>query len=68
MNILKFIDRALNIVLLILGINVIIETKESEGKKIEDIRPSLTNKINILMILTVLVAVTTISIIVLNIK
>lgn len=68
MNIIKFIDIILILTLLVIGIDTFIKLNKSEGKKIEYVKKSLMPRINILMILTILVAITTIINIILNIK
>ena len=57
--ILKIITVILLIVYFVIGIETIIRVKKSEGKMIDDVRKPLTIRINIIMVLTVLLAVLT---------
>ena len=55
----KIITVILLVVYFAIGIETIIRVKKSEGKMIDDVRKSLTIRINIIMVLTVLLAVLT---------
>lgn len=57
--ILKIITVILLVVYLVIGIETIIRVKKSEGEMIDDVRKPLTIRINIIMVLTVLLAVLT---------
>ena len=57
--ILKIITVILLVVYFVIGIETIIRVKKSEGKMIDDVRKPLTIRINIIMVLTVLLAVLT---------
>ncbi len=57
--ILKIITVILLVAYLVIGIETIIRVKKSEGKMIDDVRKPLTIRINIIMVLTVLLAVLT---------
>lgn len=57
--ILKIITVILLVVYFVIGIETIIRVKKSEGEMIDDVRKPLTIRINIIMVLTVLLAVLT---------
>lgn len=57
--VLKIITVILLVVYLAIGIETIIRVKKSEGEMIDDVREPLTIRINIIMVLTVLLAVLT---------
>ena len=65
---LKIIDLILIVLLLIIGIETIITFKKNENKKIEDIRRKLLIRIDIIGILTILIAIITIILLLKNIK
>lgn len=60
MTILKIIDIILIVLLLIAGIETFIKFKKCENKKIEEIRKDLLIRIDIIMVLTILIAIITI--------
>ena len=60
MGVLKIVDIILIVLLLVIGIETIIKFKKSDGKLIEEIREPLITRINIIMVLTVIIAVITI--------
>ncbi|GEM_PF-6478676 len=57
--ILKIITVILLVVYFAIGIETIIRVKKSGGEMIDDVRKPLTIRINIIMVLTVLLAVLT---------
>ena len=57
--ILKIITVILLVVYFVIGIETIIRVKKSEGEMIDNVRKPLTIRINIIMVLTVLLAVLT---------
>ena len=57
MNLLKIIEILNIIIILIVGIDTIIKFKQSEGKKIEDIRKPLLIRIDIIIILTIIISI-----------
>lgn len=57
--VLKIITVILLVVYFAIGIETIIRVKKSEGEMIDDVRKPLTIRINIIMVLTVLLAVLT---------
>lgn len=57
--VLKIITMVLLVVYFAIGIETIIRVKKSEGEMIDDVRKPLTIRINIIMVLTVLLAVLT---------
>lgn len=57
MNIIKIIDIILIILLIIIGIETLLKVKNSEGKLIEDVRKPLIIRIDIIMILTIIIAI-----------
>ena len=65
---LKIIDLILIGLLLIIGIETIITFKKNENKNVEDIRRKLLIRIDIIGILTILIAVVTIILLLKNIK
>ena len=65
---LKIIDLILIVLLLIIGVETIITFKKNENKKIEDIRRKLLIRIDIISILTILIAIVTIILLLKNIK
>lgn len=65
---LKIIDLILIGLLLITGIETIITFKKNENEKIEDIRKKLLIRIDIIGILTILIAIITIILLLKNIK
>ena len=65
---LKIIDLILIVLLLIIGIETIITFKKNENKKIEDIRRKLLIRIDIISILTILIAIVTIILLLKSIK
>ena len=65
---LKIIDLILIGLLLIIGVETIITFKKNENKKIEDIRRKLLIRIDIIGILTILIAIITIILLLKNIK
>lgn len=65
---LKIIDLILIVLLLIIGVETIITFKKNENKKIEDIRRKLLIRIDIIGILTILIAIVTIILLLKNIK
>ena len=64
--IFKIIDIILIVLLIIVGIETIIKFKKSEGMKIDDVRGGLLIRIDIIMVLTVLLALSTIMTIIFN--
>lgn len=60
MDILKITIVILILLLVIIGVETIIKIKKNEGKKIKQIKKGLTRRINIIIILTVLLAVSSI--------
>ena len=65
---LKIIDLILIGLLLIIGVETIITFKKNENKKIENIRRKLLIRIDIIGILTILIAIVTIILLLKNIK
>ena len=65
---LKIIDLILIGLLLIIGVETIITFKKNENEKIEDIRKKLLIRIDIIGILTILIAIITIILLLKNIK
>ena len=57
--VLKIITVILLVVYFAIGIETIIRVKKSEGEMIDDVRKPRTIRINIIMVLTVLLAVLT---------
>ncbi|MBQ9354565.1 MAG: hypothetical protein IJT84_02645 [Clostridia bacterium] len=57
--VLKIITVILLVVYFVIGIETIIRVKKSEGEMIDNVRKPLTIRINIIMVLTVLLAVLT---------
>ena len=66
MSIFKIIDIILTIILLLIGLDTIIEFKKNEGKLIEDIKKPLLIRIDIIMVLTIIIAIITIVNILIN--
>lgn len=66
MDILKIIDICLVILLLVFGIEAVIKFKKVENEKVEDVRKTLTIRINIIMLITVLTSIVTILNVLLN--
>jgi len=66
MDILKIIDICLIILLLVFGIEAVIKFKKVENEKVEDVRKTLTIRINIIMLITVLTSIVTILNVLLN--
>ncbi len=60
MNIFGILTIVLLVVLIVLGIELMIKFKKSEGKLIEDVRKPLINRLNIIIILTVALSIVTI--------
>jgi len=60
MNIFGILTIVLLVVLIVLGIELMIKLKKSEGKLIEDVRKPLINRLNIIIILTVALSIVTI--------
>jgi len=63
---LKIIIIILIILLLVIGTETIIKFKKNEGKLIENIKKPLLIRINIIMTLTIIIAITTIINILIN--
>ena len=60
MNILGIISIILLLILVILGIEFMIKLKKSEGKLIDEVRKPLMIRLNIIIVLTVALSITTI--------
>ena len=60
MNIFGILTIILLVVLIVLGIELMVKLKKSEGKLIEDVRKPLINRLNIIIILTVALSIVTI--------
>ena len=60
MNILGIISIILLLILVILGIEFMIKLKKSEGKLIDEVRKPLMIRLNIIIVLTITLSITTI--------
>ena len=60
MNILGIISIILLLILVILGIEFMIKLKKSEGKLIDEVRKPLMIRLNIIIVLTIALSITTI--------
>lgn len=60
MNFLGIISIILLLILVILGIEFMMKLKKSEGKLIDEVRKALLIRLNIIIVLTVTLSITTI--------